>query len=139
MKLCCSGRMKQLGSENETKGKKKIDLKLQPERSWVVRHQSQRIKQNWHLLGWFSEWKSWVWLADSPPEEWRKTRKSIKVPMTDWKLSVMSKNEIKVKFKVLVLYATMLHVVSFDPREWSFLTAYGNCCYQLAHDWVNQR
>ena len=96
MKLCCSGRMKQLGSENETKGGK-VDLKLQPERSLVVRHQSQKIKQNWQLLGWFSEWKFWVWLADSPPEECRRVMKSIKVPMTHWKLSITFKNEIKLK------------------------------------------
>ena len=104
-----------------------------------MRHQSQRIKQNWQLLGWFSEWKFWVWLADSPPEEWRRVRKAIMVPTTHWKLSITFKNEIKLKLEGLVLYAAILYVVSFDAIELSFLTTSRNCCYQLAHDWVNQR
>lgn len=96
---------------------KETVLKFQPERSLGMRHQSQDNIELRHLLGWFSEWKFWVWLAGRPPEEGGRTRESIKLPLTRWRLSIKSKNEIKLNLQGLVLYATMLHGVSFNLIE----------------------
>ena len=105
--------MKGLGSQNETKGNR---LKIATRKmSGCETSESEDKTKLRHLLGRFS--KFWVWLADSPPEEPGRIRESTKVPLTRWQLSIRSKNEIKLKLKGLVFYATVLHRVSFDPIE----------------------
>lgn len=97
---------------------------MQPERSQVVQHQSQRIKQNWRISLGGSTAEVLGSVSWQPPQEWRRPRDSIKVPVTYQKLSIPSKNETRLKLKGLVLCATMLNVVFFDLIK-SFLTALG--------------
>ena len=78
MKLPRSGRMKRLSSGNETKGNR---LKIVTRKiSGCKTSESEDKTKLRHLLGRFSKWKFWVWLADSPPEESGRTRESIKGP-----------------------------------------------------------
>lgn len=116
MKLPRSGRMKGLGSGNETKGNK-LKIATGEISGCETESESEDKTKLRHLLGRFSKWKFWVWLADSPPEESGRTRESIKVPLTPWQLSIKSKNEIKLKLKELVFYATILYGISFNPIE----------------------
>lgn len=67
MKLCHSGRMKQLVSKNETKENRfKIVTRMIP--GCETSEWGNKTKMR-HLFACFRERNVWAWLADSPPGE----------------------------------------------------------------------
>lgn len=61
--------MEQLNFDNKTKGNR-LKIVTRKTSDFETSELEDKTKLR-HLLGWFSKWKFWVWLTNSPPEEVR--------------------------------------------------------------------